>query len=164
MLEENSHMTEAIKSILSEYKGYYQSHDEICLHNDDFRLAGTADKVCLVGNRADSEFDLADFKTNISKGIEYHSEYKKRMFYPIDHLQDCNFVKYSLQLSIYAYFFELLTGRKLRKMWIHFIPPDDMMKHYKIPVMYMKSDVITLLNYHKASVYQSVEPMKMYEF
>lgn len=164
ILKEDAHMADAIRSITSEYKEYHQTYDEICLYNSDYRIAGTADKVCLVSSRKDSEFDIADFKTNLNKGIVFHNDYKKRLFEPLDHLQDCNFVKYSLQLSLYAYFFEQLTGRRLRKMWIHFIPPNDMNAHYKIPVMYMKNDVKLVLEKYRKEVMNSVEPVKYYEF
>jgi len=164
ILAENAHMADAIKSITAEYKDYHQNHDEMCLYNDHYKLAGTADKICVLSNRKDSEVDIADFKTNVSKGIQFHSDYKKRMYAPIDHLQDCNFVKYSLQLSIYAYFFEELTGRKVRKLWIHFIPPHDFTQHYKIPVIYMKNDVRLLLETYKQQILQIVEPIKLYEF
>lgn len=161
ILVENAQMEGAIKSIIGEYKDYYRTHDEICLYNDEYRVAGTTDKICVISNRKDSEVDLADYKTNNRKGIVFHNDYKKRLYAPFDHLQDCNFVKYSFQLSIYAYFFELLTGRKVRKLYIHFIPPDNMMAHYKIPVMYMKNDVKLLLETHKHQIISTLEGVEM---
>jgi hypothetical protein len=163
ILAENAHMAEAIKSISAEYKDYHQNHDEICLYNNDYRVAGTADKICLLSNRKDSEFDIADFKTNTT-GLKFYSDYKKRMYAPVDHLHDCTFTKYCLQLSIYAYFFEQLTGRKLRKMHVHYIPPHDLTKHYKIPVTYMKNDVQLILEAYKSQILQIVEPIQLYEF
>lgn len=157
ILIENASLEPAIKSIIGEYKDYHQSHDEICLYNEEYRVAGTTDKVCVIINRKDSEVDLADFKTNISKGIYYFSDYKKRLYAPFDHLQDCNYVKYSFQLSIYAYFFEQLTGRRVRQLYIHFIPPNDMLQHRKIPVMYMKNDVKLLLETYKYQILSLVE-------
>ena len=74
ILKEDAHMADAIRSITSEYKEYHQTYDEICLYNSDYRIAGTADKVCLVSSRKDSEFDIADFKTNLNKGIVFHSD------------------------------------------------------------------------------------------
>lgn len=158
ILKTNEQLAPAIRSITDEYKDYNKTYDEICLYNSEYRIAGTTDKICALSNRKDSEVDLSDFKTNISKGVYYHSDYKKRMFAPIDHLQDCNYVKYSLQLSIYAYFFEQLTGRKVRKLFIHFIPPQDMLKHQKIPVIYMKNDVIMLLKKYKNKILNLVQP------
>jgi len=159
ILQENSHLEVAIKSIISDYSEYHQSHDEICLYSDKYRLAGTTDKICMISNRKDCEVDLADYKTNIRNGIKFYSDYKKRMFAPLDHLQDCNYVKYSLQLSIYAYMFEELTGRKVRQLYIHFIPPLDMMRHCKIPVLYMKNDVKVLLELYKDKILSIVEPI-----
>jgi hypothetical protein len=157
ILIENAHLEEAIKSIIGEYKEYHQSHDEVCLYNEEYRIAGTTDKICVLSNRKDSDVDLADFKTNISKGIYYYSDYKKRLFSPFDHLQDCNYVKYSFQLSIYAYFFECLTGRRVRQLYIHFIPPHDMLQHKKIPVMYMKNDVKLLLETYRYQILSLLE-------
>ncbi len=159
ILQTNAHLEQAVKSITGEYSGYHQSYDELCLYNDKYRVAGTTDKICMISNRKDCEVDLSDFKTNISKGIYYYSDYKKRMYPPLEHLQDCNYVKYSLQLSIYAYFFEELTGRRVRQLYIHFIPPNDMMQHRKIPVMYMKNDVKALLELHKDKILNIVEPI-----
>lgn len=163
ILKDNSHMADAIRSVTDEYKDYNKTYDEICLYNKDYRIAGTTDKICMLSNRKDCEVDLADFKTNIAKGVYYHSDYKKRLFSPLDHLQDCNYVKYSLQLSIYAYFFEELTGRRVRKLFIHFIPPGDMMKHHKIPVIYMKNDVRLLLEEYKNKILSLVEPKAQIE-
>lgn len=146
ILEENSDLEAAIKSISAEYGGYNKSYDELCLYSEKYMVAGTTDKLCTISNRRDCDVDIADFKTNISKGIQFYSDYNKRLFPPFDHLHDCNYVKYSFQLSIYAYFFEQLTGRRVRQLYIHFIPPDDMLKHRKIPVLYMKNDVKLLLD------------------
>lgn len=160
ILQENIHMEDVIKSILAEYGSYNKCYDEICLYNDKYRIAGTTDKICTISNRKDCEVDIVDFKTNISKGIYYVNDYKKRMYAPLDHLQDCNYVKYSLQLSIYAYFFEELTGRKVRQLHIHFIPPNDMMNHVKIPVIYMKNDVKLLLDQYKYRIVTELNGVK----
>jgi hypothetical protein len=164
ILLENAALEPVIKSIMTAYKDYHQSYDEVCLYSDEYRVAGTTDKICTLSNRKDSEVDLADFKTNLKGIITMHSDYKKRLFYPLDHLHDCNYVKYSLQLSLYAYFFEQLTGRRIRKLYIHFIPPNDMLGHYKIPVMYMKTDVKIILDHYRSQILNLVEPMQIYEF
>jgi hypothetical protein len=142
---EDAEFTELIKSVASEYGAYNKVHNEVCLYNETYKIAGTTDKICVVSNRKDSAVDLADYKTN-GMGIDYFSKYGDKLYPPLDHLQDCNFVKYSLQLSLYAYFFEELTGRKVRRLYIHFIPPQNPMSHYKIPVMYMKNDIKLILD------------------
>lgn len=152
ILIENAHLEPAIKSISAEYKDYHQTYDEICLYNSEYRVAGTSDKVCIVSRSADSEVDLADFKTNMKGEITMYSKYRKRLFSPFDHLHDCNYTKYSFQLSIYAYFFEQLTGKRVRQLWIHYIPPHNLLAHHKIPVIYMKSDVKILLETYRYQI------------
>lgn len=164
ILKENEGIQDVIRSVSEVYKEYHQTYDEICLYNNDYKVAGTTDKICSISNRKDSEVDIADFKTNLKGVITMHSDYKKRLFHPMDHLHDCNFVKYSLQLSMYAYFFEELTGRRIRKLWVHFIPPNNMMGHYKIPVIYMRNDVKLLLEYYKPQIINIVNPVQLYEF
>jgi hypothetical protein len=157
ILIENKDWEQAIKSIIGEYKDYHRTYDEVCLYNEEYRVAGTTDKICMISNRKDGEVDLADFKTNNRNGIVFFSNYKKRLFAPFDHLQDCNYIKYSFQLSIYAYFFEQLTGRKVRQLYIHFVPADNMMNHRKIPVIYMKTDVKLLLESSKYKILSLLE-------
>lgn len=161
ILAENAEFEPAIKSIIKEYGDYHRTLDEVCLYNDEYRIAGTTDKICLLSNRKDSDVDLADFKTNNRKGIEFVNAYRKRLYSPFDHLQDCNYVKYSFQLSIYAYFFEQLTGRKVRQLFIHFIPANDMMSHRKIPVMYMKNDVKLLLETYRYQILSLLEGQEL---
>jgi len=92
---------------------------------------------------------IADFKTNLKGHITFRSEYKKRLYPPLEHLQDCDYTKYCLQLSIYAFFFERLTGRKVRNIFVHFVPPLDMLTHHKVQMPYLKTDVKILLDAYK---------------
>lgn len=155
ILIENQKHESAIKSINEQYKEYNKSYNEVCLYNENYRIAGTTDKICAVSNRKDCEVDIADFK-NLSKDLEFYSKYKNRMYAPVEHLSDCNFVKYSLQLSLYAYFFELLTCRRVRQLYIHVIPTTNMMGHQKIPVIYLKNDVKLILEANKNKILESL--------
>lgn len=152
ILVENAHLEAGIKSVLAEYEDYNISHEEVCLYDEEFMVAGTTDKICVISNRKDSAVDIVDYKTNTRKGIEFFSKYNKNFYEPFSHLQDCNYVKYSFQLSIYAWMFQRLTGRKVRKMHLHFIPEDNMLNHRIIPVMYMKNDVEMLFKTHGSKI------------
>lgn len=151
---DNQEFDSLIKSVIGEYGEYYKCYDEVCLYNDKYKIAGTTDKICAVSNRKTSYVDIADYKTN-GAGIDFFSKYGKNLYAPLDHLQDCNYIKYCIQLSLYAYFFEELTGRKVRRLYLHFIPPADPMTHHKIPVMYLKNDIKLLLDLHANKVVQS---------
>ena len=88
-------------------------HSEKLLWIDEFEIAGTADLILDLPN---NEFSIGDFKTN--KKIEFFSAYGKRMLPPIDHLSQCQHNTYALQLSLYAFMYSLLSGRKLRHLFL----------------------------------------------
>jgi len=157
ILKENEDLEHIVKAVSAEYMEYHKSYNEVCLYNEKYRIAGTTDKICAISNRKDCEVDLADFKTNLNNQIVYFNKYKKRLYAPFDHLQDCNYTKYSFQLSIYAYFFEELTGRKVRQLYIHHIAP-DLKTHTKIPVMYLKNDVKLLLDTYAGQIEELINP------
>lgn len=65
-------------------------------------LCGQADRVEVIGDRV----DVYDYKSN--KKIEQQSYVNwegisKKMYPPVQHLDDCNLMHYTLQLSIYMY-------------------------------------------------------------
>ena len=121
--------------------------------------------------------DLEDFKT--SKTIDLESFYDTRnqkyatLNAPLNHIMDCNFMKYSLQLSMYAFFLEKynFTPRNLTinhlviKKWEDEPPITEPKyninfensKYYVAdevlyPVKYMKKEVKALLQYHKSKL------------
>lgn len=151
---ENEYLRPAILSITSEYKEYHRIYQEQCLYSTDYLIAGTADKILQCTSSKNSIIDIADYKTNI-KRIEQR-QYKKdgtpvnKYFkHCIDHLMYCTYNDYALQLSIYAYFLQLKYGVKIGQLYIHYIPTDNPLAHKKIPVPYMKHEVIAMLEYKK---------------
>jgi hypothetical protein len=141
VLPEDEDLRQMIMDVCSSYSDYYQVYDELTLYHDDCFVAGTSDKILMISKSSSSKFDVEDYKTNLRNGIETFNKYGNRLLAPFDYLEDCSFVKYSLQLSIYAYMFECLTGKKCRKLGIRYIPAENYMNHQYIPVMYMKPEV-----------------------
>ena len=137
-----------IKSVTLLHKDYVRTYDECILYHPGYKVAGTADKILLPTSRS-GYVDIEDFKTNIKKGIVFHNEYGKFKKFPVEHLSDCNYNRYALQLSIYGFMFEYLTKKKIRKMWLTFIPEANPMNHVRIPVPYMKTDAIAILENFK---------------
>jgi hypothetical protein len=77
---------------------------EMVLHSDKYKIAGTSDLVFISEEGAIS---ILDWKTN--KVIRTEAKQKGRL--PCtSHLDDCNFIHYTLQLSVYSYLFEMLYG------------------------------------------------------
>ena len=117
---------------------------ERILFSEEYKLAGTTDVLVDVD---ETYFDIGDWKTN--KVITYYNDFgNKTLLPPFDHLQDCSYNLYSLQLSVYALMYEMETGRKCRHIWIgHFDRKDYSFK--KIPIMYMKNEALQLLKHHR---------------
>jgi len=114
-------------------------YPEQVLYHEGFKLAGMSDLVIDID---DELFDIADWKTN--KKFNYFSEYKQKMLYPVEHLEDCQHSVYSLQLSIYAYFYECLTSKKCRQLYVGYFNREDY-SFSRIPLLYLKESVIKML-------------------
>jgi hypothetical protein len=116
---------------------------ETCVFNHEYKVAGTADIIHPNG----AYFDVYDFKTN--KKFNYFSKYEKFLFDPLSHLPECEYTAYSLQLSTYAYFYHLMTGRKPRSLKILYWEREAK-QFISIPVIYMLNDVKRILNHARA--------------
>jgi hypothetical protein len=131
---------------------------EKILYLDDYRIAGTADRVqirCVQNKR--QVIDIFDYKTNISKGITlYSSSYKNdkwnhypesRFLGPISHMEYSLYHKDCLQLSLYMYMcetnYEMIPGR----MGILYI--NSNLEVRNIPVPYLRYEIIEMLKFYK---------------
>lgn len=81
-------------------------HSEVKLFSEELGIAGTSDLM----DQHNGIVDIYDFKTNkeLKKKsfFDVKSRQYKYMLSPVSHLMDCNFVHYSLQLSIYQILLE----------------------------------------------------------
>lgn len=102
----------------------YTIYSEIGAFLPDVSVSGTIDIFCY----RPSDFVILDWKTN-RDGLKFESGYFKkdkttipnqltnqwvkkdeRMLPPVAHLEDCNGMHYSLQLSLYAFMAEVILG------------------------------------------------------
>jgi len=106
------------------------------------KIAGTAD---IIRHEERGGFSVFDIKTN--KKFNYFSAYNEQMLYPLNHLSVCEYSTYSLQLSLYAYMYQTLTGRRLNQLGVLYY--DRELKKFKyIPAIYMKTDVVAMLEHY----------------
>lgn len=126
-------------SIVSEFSSDEFMPEHLLYHRES-RIAGIAD---LIINHGSDEFSIGDFKTNDS--IIYSSKFGKRLLGSFSHLSDCNYVLYTLQMSLYAFMYERISGRKCRKLFLMWIDKNSNIMSY-IPTMYMKDDIERLIN------------------
>jgi hypothetical protein len=119
-------------------------YPERIMFSEKYSLAGTADLKIDID---DYFFDIGDWKTN--KKFDFFNAFGhgclKR---PVEHLQQCHYSIYSLQLSIYAYMCEEETGMKCRQIWIGYWSRETE-EFTKIPIMYLKKEAKAILELHK---------------
>jgi ATP-dependent exoDNAse (exonuclease V) beta subunit len=127
----------AISYTVDKHKKIYS---ENLLHNDDYMIAGTADLIYDHGDY----FTIGDFKTN--KKFNYTSDFSEHFKAPIDHLLYCEFNNYALQMSLYAYMYELSSGKKCKKIVVFYLKED---KWQPIHCNYLKSDIKNILTHYR---------------
>lgn len=144
-----------------EYKSLYDSYDaaveeeigayrnvftEMLLHDDNFKVAGTADLIF----RHNKDFTLGDFKTN--KKFNFTSNFGDYFKAPVEHLTYCEFNNYALQLSLYAYIYEKVSGLKCKKLVIFYLENG---KWKPIHCNYLKSDIVNILDHFSHNLEQN---------
>jgi hypothetical protein len=136
-------------------------------------LCGQSDLVEVVNGRV----NIIDYKTNKEIKTESYKNWEgmsEKMLTPIEHLDDCNFNHYALQLSIYMYII-LKHNPKLQpgKIFIHHITFEKggedeygypiakldtngepiVLEVIPMPVPYFYDEVISVINYLKENPY-----------
>ena len=90
-----------------------------------------------------------DFKTN--KKFRFGSDYGKWMKTPLNHLSECEFNTYALQLGIYGFMNEILTKKKCKGLLIFWL--DMNTGNWEvIPTNFMKHEIILMLNHYKKNI------------
>lgn len=155
-----------------------QLQSELCVWMDEYKLAGTMDLAEFIPGEV-PRAAVYDFKTNAK--INYTSRYENKrgevtyehLLGPLSHLQNCEWVKYSLQMSIYSYMLEL-KGYTMNTPYIFWVQMEtnkeydefigaDFAVDYKLTDMkriacpYLRSDVINLLNDYKTRYLKPVK-------
>jgi len=121
--------------------GFYP---ELLLWNEEYRIAGQADKVFIKTLEDGSRVvDIDDWKTN--KKIDIQSFKHRTHGYsmlkpPLDHIMDCNFRHYELQLSFYAWMLEQFGFEVGHLCFHHFSTRYDL--------TYRKTDVMLVIEDH----------------
>lgn len=116
---------------------------ESIVHLDEHQLAGMADLIVVNGNI----FYVLDFKTN--KKFNFQSKYNEYLLEPIDYLPQCEFTTYTLQLSIYAYMFEQMTGKKCGGLKIFYLREFEGSFWQEINCAYMRGAVQDMLDHRQ---------------
>ena len=144
----------AINFVADLVRPFYRYYPETIVYDQASLISGQSDLVVQRQKTENSVYDFYDYKTNESKGIQFDSISRKeepwkhynRMFLaPLDHLEDCNYNLYSLQLSLYAYLAQITYGIRIGRLGIIFI--NNEMKPNLFPVPYMKLEAAAVVNF-----------------
>ena len=108
--------------------------------SEDHKLAGQIDMV--YRRKSDGKFLIYDWKR--SKEIKTENKFQTGLP-PLQHLPDCNYWHYTLQLNVYRWFLENLYGLEIEDMYLLVLHPDN--KNYKrVRLNRMDEEVETMLN------------------
>jgi hypothetical protein len=125
---------------------------ERILFSEQYELAGTSDLIIDID---DVFFDVADHKTN--KVFNFYNPYGyETLKKPFDFMQACQWSIYTLQLSVYAYMYELEhPRRKCRQIYVLYW--DKVLNEFrKIQIMYMKNEAKKLIEMHHYNVINGI--------
>ncbi|MEK6878587.1 MAG: hypothetical protein AABY22_03215 [Nanoarchaeota archaeon] len=131
------------ENFVKEFKFQGDIYIEKKVFSDEIGLCGTVDFTEIIDNKI---VNIKDFKTNEKMPNDY--SFGRRMNYPLENLWDSNLTKYSLQISIYLYLlsekFNLKIGDDNCLFWINYKKQEVK----KIPVQYMKTEVINMISHY----------------
>lgn len=144
----------AVQRIKPLYDNYHQVYTEVLLSDVESKVAGQTDLVVQRQRSANSLYDFYDYKSNEQKGIEFDSirrkrdpwqHYNKFFLSPLDHLEDCNYNRYALQLSLYAYIAQKQYGIRIGRLALIFIDKELQVQVH--PIAYLRFEAEALLKH-----------------
>ena len=111
---------------------------ELRIFDLETKIAGTIDG--LFKNK--DGYIIYDWKR--TKEIKYNNYFNKCKF-PLDNYDDCNFIKYSLQLNTYKYILEKNYNIKIVDMYLVILHPNEI-NYKKIKIENMQDEIKKLIN------------------
>jgi len=153
----NGKTPQADKSILAInwLDGYKKENhrllSEVIVYSKELKLAGTID--LLIYNETTETFEIIDWKT--SRKIEKNSYKNKRgITKATSKLMDCNFIHYSLQLSLYRYILEEYYGISVSKTIVVHLNDVSAIPHES---EYLKAEIEEMLKYDRENLKKIAE-------
>lgn len=114
---------------------------EVVIGSSELGIAGMFDQ--LMYDESNDTYIIIDYKTD--KDIKYTNRWAN-LKEPLSNLEDCQYVKYSLQLSLYKYIIEKYTKIKISELKvIWFNSKNDTYKI--IPIDFLEDEIQKLIKY-----------------
>jgi len=142
-------MHKNLKLLVKQFNNFYSDTSEYILPiKNEFVVGDLGDtRICgmldmLAYNTLTDQFEIFDFKTN--KRFSEISEFGKKLLPPVNHLDECEFNIYSLQLSLYRLFIQKYTDIKIDKLKIVWFSVNN--ENYKvIELKYFPEECMALM-------------------
>jgi ATP-dependent exoDNAse (exonuclease V) beta subunit len=107
---------------------------------EEIKLAGSIDMI--FRRKSTGEFLIYDWKR--SKEIRTENRFQNGLG-PLEHLPDCNYWHYALQLNVYRWILQKHYGLVIRELAILVFHPDNKgYKRYKLPILEDEVDAMIL--------------------
>jgi len=119
-----------VKGLIKSYDDFVEekikptkTNAEVLVHDELNEYIGIAGLVDIIWEFDDDTFMIGDYKTN--KQFKFYDPYRAKLKPPVEHLQNCEYDIYSLQLSLYALLNEKETGKKWKGSYILFLSGNE---------------------------------------
>jgi len=132
------------------FLNFYNDHNEkyeiyrteFLVFSEILKITGSID--ALFQNVDDGTFAIFDWKR--SKEINMESYNNKKGKYPFDHVLDCNYYHYSLQLNLYRIILERFYNIQIKELFLVILHPNQS-NYLKMDVKIMEDEADLLLLY-----------------
>lgn len=134
----NSKEFQQFLTFMKQHEGLKPYRTEWRIFDEYYMVAGTAD---MVARNDTGGFDLYDWKR--SKEIKTDG-WGKVGLGPLNHVADCNYMHYSLQLNFYRWILKAYYGVEIDAMYLVVMHP-NLGDYKKVPIRNMEQDISLLL-------------------
>lgn len=150
--EKNRTTLDLENGVYPEYLISYESPDGI------LRIAGQIDLLVKRGNKV----IIIDYKTNkkidLKGGFNTQTKSTAKMQYPLNTLDDCNYMHYTMQLSTYAWMINKLFGFEIEDLiLVHFDHQGNKTVYH---LDYLEKEVENMLKFHKKNLLKEIQRNK----
>jgi len=130
------------KCFEDDHKDLKPYRSEWCVFDEEAKVSGSIDMV-YEDPDDNSKLIIGDWKR--SKEIKFENKWQKGISPHTRHLDDCNFVHYSLQLSIYKYILEKNYDKKISECFIVVLHPNQD-SYNKYHIMDLSEEISSIFN------------------
>jgi hypothetical protein len=123
-------------------------HVEVLLYNHHYQVAGRADKLIIETDIIGDRWMIwDDYKTN--KKIDTTNGFQK-MKYPLNHLDDCNFIHYAIQINTYEWLLKQFgyKTKSRRITWVRLNEREEEIGSIPMVIPDLQKEVQAMLDHH----------------